>query len=58
LIGGPSMGLQKISMGETLYYTIGQPYESTKNLKRCILICPIEVSRSYFKQPRTQVLKF
>jgi hypothetical protein len=36
-------------MGETLYYNISQPYESTKSLKRCILACPIEVSRPSFK---------
>jgi hypothetical protein len=52
------MGLQTLSMDETLYYTIDQPYESTKSLERCILACPIEVSRPSFKQPRTHVLKF
>ncbi len=30
-------------IGETLYYIIGQPKESTKNLKRCISICLTKV---------------
>ncbi len=52
------MGLQTLLVGETLYYITNQPKESTKNLKRCISICPTKVSRSSFKQPRTQVLIF
>ncbi len=52
-IKGPSMGLQMISIGETLYYIIGHPNESTKNLKICISICPMKVSKPSFKQQRT-----
>jgi len=56
-IGGPSMGLQMISISETLYYIIGQLHESTKNLKICILVCPTKVFKPSFKQLRTHVLK-
>jgi len=52
-IGGTLMGLQTLLVGETLYYITNQPKESTKNLKRCIPICPTKVSRPSFKQPRT-----
>ncbi len=31
-IGGPFMGLQMLTIGETLYYIIGQLDKSTKNL--------------------------
>jgi hypothetical protein len=58
LIGSPSIKLQTLFMGETLYYMIGQPNESTKNLNKCISMCPTKVSRTSFKQPKTQVLKF
>jgi hypothetical protein len=57
LIGGPSIGLQTGSVGETMYFIINQPNESTKNLNRCILICPTNVLKPTFKQPRTQDLK-
>ncbi len=56
-IGGPSMGLQMLSIGEILYCITNQPNESTKNLKRCILVRPTKVSTPSFKQPRTHVLK-
>jgi len=51
------MGLQTLLASEILYYITSQPNESTKNLKRCKLVCPTKVSRPSFKQPRTQVLK-
>jgi len=57
LINGASMKLQTGSVGETLYYIIGHPDESIKNLNRCISICPTKVPKSSFKQPRTQDLK-
>jgi hypothetical protein len=34
------MGLQTLSMGETLYYTIGQPYESIKKSKKMHISMP------------------
>jgi len=58
LIRGPSIELHTRSMGETLYCIIGQLKQSTKNLNICILICPTNVSRPSFKQPKTQDLKF
>jgi hypothetical protein len=42
--------------GETLYCI--QPKESTKNLNRCILICPTNILGPFFKQFNTQDLKF
>jgi hypothetical protein len=53
LIEGPFIELQTRSAGETLYYIIGQLNESTKNLKIFISVCPINVSKPSFKQPRT-----
>jgi hypothetical protein len=58
LIESPSIELQTRSMGETLYYITSQPNESTKNLNKCISICPTSISGPSFKQPRTQDLKF
>ncbi len=55
---GSSVGLQTLYVGETLYYMIGQPNESTKNLNKCISMCLTKVSRPFFKQHTTQVLKF
>jgi hypothetical protein len=52
------MGVQMLLVGETLYYIIGQPKESTKNLKKFILICFTKVFRPSFQQLSTQVLKF
>jgi len=57
-IVGPSIGLQMLLVSEALYYVIGQPYESTKNLKKCILIRPTKASRLFFKLLRTQVLNY
>jgi len=57
LIGGPSIGLLIGSMGETLYCIIGQPNKLMINLKRCISICPTNISRPFFKQPKTQDFK-
>jgi hypothetical protein len=57
LIGGPSIGLHTLPMGQTWYCITGQPKESTKNLNICILVCPTNISRPSFKQPRTQDLK-
>ncbi len=53
LIQGPSIELQTRFVGETLYCITGQPNRSTKNLNICISICPTNVSRPSFKQPRT-----
>jgi hypothetical protein len=57
LIGGPSIGLQIGFVGETMYCITNQPNKSTKNLNKCILICPTNVLRPSFKHPRTQDLK-
>jgi hypothetical protein len=51
-IRGPFMGLQMLSISETLYYIINQLDESTKKFKRCKSICPTKVSKLSFKQPR------
>jgi hypothetical protein len=52
-IGGLSMGVQMLTVGETLYCITSQQNESTKDLKICILICPTKVSEPSFKQLRT-----
>ncbi len=49
LIGNPSIGPQTLFVGETLYCMTSQPNESTKNLNKCILMCPTKVSRTSFK---------
>jgi hypothetical protein len=56
-IRGLYVGLQMLSVFETLYSITSQPNESTKNLKKCTLICLSKVSKSSFKQLKTQVLK-
>jgi hypothetical protein len=53
LIGGSYVGLRTLFMVEILYCMIGQPNESTKNLNKCILMCPTKVSKPSFKQPTT-----
>jgi hypothetical protein len=57
LINGTSIKLQTKSMGESLYCITGHAKESTKNLNKCILVCPIKVFGPSFKQLRTQDLK-
>jgi hypothetical protein len=47
------MGLQMLLVGETLYYIIGQPKESTKNLKIFILVCFTKVFKRSFQQLNT-----
>jgi hypothetical protein len=55
---GPFVRLQTLYVGETLYCMIGQLDKSTKNLSKCISVCPTQVSKPPLKQPTTQVLKF
>jgi hypothetical protein len=47
LIGGLFVGLQMLSMGETT-----QLNKSTRNLKRCIKICPTKVFGPSFNNQR------
>jgi hypothetical protein len=44
-------------MGDTMYCMIGQLDESTKNLNKCMLVCPTKVLGPSFKQIKTQVSK-
>jgi hypothetical protein len=57
LIGGISIRFQIGYVEEILYFIIGHLEQSTKNLNRCISICPNKVSRLSFKQLTTQDLK-
>jgi hypothetical protein len=42
LIGGSFVGLQTLSVGETLYCMIGQPNESTKKIKQMHISVPYQ----------------
>jgi hypothetical protein len=54
LINGGFIKLQTGFVGETLYYITCHPNKSTKNLNKCISICPTKVLEPSFKQPKTQ----
>jgi hypothetical protein len=53
LIGDPFVELQTLFMGATFYYMTCQLDKSTKNLNKCILVCPTKVLGPSFKQPKT-----
>jgi NAD-dependent dihydropyrimidine dehydrogenase PreA subunit len=45
-------------VGDTLYYIISHPEESTKNKNRCMFVCPTNAIGPSFKYPWTLDLKY
>ncbi len=57
LIWGALVGFQTKYVGKTFYCMTCQFKELTKNLKKCVSVCPTKVFGPSFKQLKTQDLK-
>jgi len=54
---GPSLGLHKTSIGDTLYYITSHHTSSTKKQNKCIYVWLTRMFEPLFKYPLTQDLK-